>query len=61
MVDDLKKSLDRLFTRNHIDSDAERYQYVVEALREIAEEKPDKLDSIKLMLMDEGIKRIAGI
>ena len=60
-MDDLKRSMDRLFTRNHIDSDAERYQYVVEALYKIMEETPDKLDSIQLMLMDEGIKRIAGI
>lgn len=60
-MSDLRNSLNNLLDHYHVYNDDERYQLIYESIKELYEEMPDKREELKLLLFDEGIKRLAGI
>ena len=62
MSNDLRNSLDRLFNSYKIYEDNVRYALVYDSIKELYDTLDDDTqEQLKLMLLEEGIKRIAGI
>lgn len=62
MNNDLKNSMNRLFEQYKIYNDEERYAAIYCAIKDIFNNLSEiEQDAMRTMLMDEGIKRIAGI
>ena len=61
-MDDLRSSLDRLLNSYQIYENNVRYTLIYESIKELYETlSEEKQEQLRLMLLEEGIKRLAGI